>query len=241
MWRLHVNCLSNQAAEPLLPYRTLRTWSPTIVSDGDVALWKGDTYQTTEKQVLAQKLLKALAKLQFFLTRSCSSDDILSMCPLLVDLAGGERVANSVLRGHVANLKHRSKLSAVKLWSELEKHQNNGTRVEDMWGVDSALVLFGPVSSAVDINYVAGAGKNTSVGRWASSLYYDYVRNMKAGLDLAFMDGGPSRLLNAGIIRPSGQDVPCTAQLVVSTRSSRAALSIVSQPPSTPFVAPEVE
>jgi len=178
----------------LPPFRSLATWSPVVLDEGKWKVWDGEHYKLHANPVeAAQQIVKALAKVRFFVRRDCSVDDIHSMCPDIMPLAGGEAAIRNLLGPHVANLKNRSKGNAKKLWSSLELKINGDTKISDLWDRNSANILFAHLSAAIDLHYISGTGSSSLSGRWAIYVFRDFCRNMKAGL------GFSRRMSNKGI------------------------------------------
>ena len=219
------------------PFRSLATWSPTVLDEGEWKIWDGEHYKLHANPVeAAQQIVKALAKVRFFVRRDCFVDDIHSMCPDIIPLAGGEAAIRKLLGPHVANLKNRSRGNAKKLWSSLKLKINSGTKISDLWDRNTANILFAHLSAAIDLHYISGAGSGSLSGRWAIFVFRDFCRNMKAGLDLDFLDGCPTRASTEGLEFPLLTDIPLTAPLIFATRASRSALLSLSSPSPAAFL-----
>jgi len=138
--------LSNATVEIVnsvsLPFRTLDSWSPVVLRNSEWKIWSGDDYKPHSVQA-AQEIVKTLAKVQFFLKRDCVVDDINMMCPDIMRLAGDETAIRTLLRSHIANLRTRSRKCANKLWDTLKAKIDAGNRALDLWGRNTAYLLFG--------------------------------------------------------------------------------------------------
>jgi hypothetical protein len=221
------------------PFRTLSSWTPVIEHNGEWLTWRGENYGAVPDSLkAAQEIVKALAKIQFFIGRTCTTNDIMSMCLEVVPLAGGQAAVTNLLRPHLANLKNRSKVCAQKLWAYLENRVEGGNKASVLWNKHTAFILFGYLAAAVDFHYLTGPGLSSIPGCWAAYIYKDFCRNMSAGLDLDFMDGCPTRASMEGLGVPSSQDIPLTSSLIFAPRPSRSAILAMSSPSPTAFDPP---
>ncbi|RFU24437.1 hypothetical protein B7463_g11899, partial [Scytalidium lignicola] len=211
----------------LVPLRTLKTWSPVILLKGEFLMWDGDNYKDKTIET-GQNLVKALAKVQFVVTWNCTLIDVTRMCPDIINLAGGAQAVESLLRSHVAKLRYRAKENASKLM-HLQRH-GQGASLRRLWRLDTALVLFGHLASAVNIQHIIEEDAQSIVGKWCSFIFQDLVENYNSAGGMTFLDKMPERAMRAGLECPSAETVPLTLSLLFLTRSSGRALTALSMP-----------
>ncbi|KAH8800472.1 hypothetical protein F5884DRAFT_863187 [Xylogone sp. PMI_703] len=211
-----------------VPPRTLRNWTPVISSKGDLLMWNGEDYRHGSVET-GQNLVKALAKVQFLVTWNCTFADMTQMCPELINPAGGPQEVETLLRSHVAKLRHRAKANASKLLQHLQRH-HQGTSLGSLWGLEVALVLFGHLASAIDIEYIVKQDTRGIVGKWCSFYYQDLVEHFTSSGNVNFLDKMPERAMEAGVECASADRVPLTQSLLFLTRASGRALTALTIP-----------
>jgi hypothetical protein len=98
------------------------------------------------------------------------------MCRDIILLAGGETAVTNLLRPHIVNLKNQSKQCAKKLWTHLATGRDSGSKAQDLWDRNVALIRFSYLAVAIDFNFITDPGSSSNLCRWAIYIYKDFER-----------------------------------------------------------------